>query len=63
MGLGEYEDFSEKCPPVHILFCSRIGFQRVIGGKGREERKAEALPCHRDHGMWTVLGREVGFES
>lgn len=46
MGLGKYEDFSEKYPPIHMLFNSLIGFQRVTGNKGRGERSAEALTCH-----------------
>lgn len=48
MVLREYGDFSQKCPPIHILFHSLTGFQKVIEGKGREERSTEALPCHRD---------------
>lgn len=63
MGLREFGDFSEKSPPIHILFHSLTGFQKVIGGKGREERSTEALPGHGDMGRGQPWAEKLDMKA
>lgn len=63
MGWREDGEFSGKCPPISIVFHSLPGFQKVTGGKGEAEGITEAQAMPQRHGTWTVLGREVGYES